>query len=294
MTYTSDSNIITREYFDSLLVETRYINSNLPSTEMTLFGRTFKTPIMTAALSHLHNVCPDGMREFALGAQKANAVCFVGMGEDSDLEDMLQTKADMIKIIKPHENNDVIFHKIEHAVSHGVMAVGMDIDHAYSGDGKYDVVCGLPMKSKSFDEMKGFVNAAKVPFVVKGVLSPYDAQMAAKMGAKAIIVSHHHGIMPYSVPPLMALPEIVNAIGKDLTIIVDCGIESGMDVFKCLALGADGVCIGRNLMDALKDGSDAMADRINRINEELRSILARTGSHGIKDIDSSVIHKRNF
>lgn len=294
MAYTSDSNIITREYFDSLLVETRYINSDLPSTKMQLFGKTFDTPIMTAALSHLHDVCPNGMKEFALGAKKSNAACFVGMGEDEDLEEMLQTGADMIKIIKPHENNEVVFHKIEHAVSHGVMAVGMDIDHAYSGNGKYDVVCGLPMKPKTFDEMKEFVKASSVPFVVKGVLSPYDAEMAAKMGASAIIVSHHHGIMPYSVPPLMVLSEIKKSVNGELTIIVDCGIESGMDAFKCLALGADGVCVGRDLMNALKGGSDAMSGRINALNEELRSILARTGSSGIKNIDSSVIHHKNF
>lgn len=114
------------------------------------------------------------------------------------------------------------------------------------------------------------------------------------MGAKAIVVSHHHGIMPYSVPPLMVLPEIKKAVGDDVTIIVDCGIESGMDVFKCLALGADGVCIGRNLMDALKGGSDAMASRIEAINNELRSIMARTGSAGIMEIDPLVIHQRLF
>ena len=294
MSYTSDSNIITREYFDSLLVETRYINSDLPSTETTLFGYTFATPIMTAALSHLHNVCPNGMSEFALGAYKANAACFIGMGEDEDLEEMLQTGAKMIKIIKPHENNDVIFHKIEHAVSNGAIAVGMDIDHSYAANGKYDVVCGLPMKPKTSEEMKEFVSAAKVPFVVKGVLSPYDAEAALKMGANAIIVSHHHGIMPYSIPPLMALPEILKVTKGSLNVIVDCGIESGMDVFKCLALGADSVCVGRNLMDALKDGSDGVCNRINELNEELRSILARTGSTGVKGIDPAVIHHKNF
>lgn len=287
----SDSNAITRSYFDSLLVETRYINSDLPSTEMSLFGKTFSTPIMTAALSHLHDVCPDGMTEFARGAKKAGAVCFVGMGEDEDLEKMTATGADVVKIIKPHENNDIVFHKIEHAIKNGVFAVGMDIDHSYSGDGHYDNVLGLPMKSKSLDELKSFVQASSVPFVVKGVLSVHDAKLSMEADAKAIIVSHHHGIMPYSVPPLMVLPEILKAVDGKMTVLVDCCFESGMDVFKALALGADGVCIGRNLMDALKGGSDAMASRINEINGELRSIMARTGSLGVKGIDTSVIHK---
>ena len=55
MAYTSNSDKITREYFDSLLVETRYLDSVLPTVKMELFGQTFDTPIMTAALSHLHN-----------------------------------------------------------------------------------------------------------------------------------------------------------------------------------------------------------------------------------------------
>lgn len=287
---TSDSNIITRNFLDSMLVETRYINSELPSTETELFGKKFRTPIMTAALSHLHDVCMDGMTEFARGAKEAGAACFVGMGEDEDLEKMTATGADVIKIIKPHENNDVVFHKIEHAITHGVLAVGMDIDHAYSGDGNYDNVYGLPMKSKSFDEIKSFVEASSVPFVVKGVLSVHDAGLSIEAGAKAIIVSHHHGIMPYSVPPLMVLPEILKVTEGKIKVLVDCGLESGMDVFKALALGADGVCIGRDLMGALKGGSSAMAARINVLNGELKSIMARTGAHNLNDIDPGVIH----
>ena len=294
MSYTNDSNIITREYFDSLLVETRYLGSDLPDTKMSLFGKEFATPVMTAALSHLHKVCDNGMREFAKGAKDANAACFVGMLEDSELEDMLSTGADMIKIIKPHEDDSLIFHKLEHAVSNGCFAVGMDVDHTYNSTGGYDNVLGLPMKAKTLSQMKEYISASKVPFVVKGVLSPKDAENSVKIGAKAIIVSHHHGIMPYSVPPLMALPEILKATQGQLTVIVDCGIESGMDVFKCLALGADGVCVGRNLMDALAGKSAAMTARINEITNELKSIMARTGSSDIKHIDPTVIHHRNF
>lgn len=291
MQLTSDSNKITRDYFDSLLVETRYIDSDLPSTKMELWGEEFDTPIMTAALSHLYDICPNAMAEYARGAKLAGAVGFFGMGEDEDLENMTATGANVVKIIKPHENNAEVIRKIEHAVKNGAFAVGMDIDHAYSWDGKYDVVCGLPMKPKSLDEMKEFVQAASVPFVVKGVLSVADAEKCVEAGAKAIIVSHHHGIMPYSVPPLMVLPEIVNAVGGQLKIFVDCGIESGMDVFKALALGADAVCVGRALMEPLKEGAEGVQKKIQAMNGELMSIMARTGAKDVKSIDAGVIHK---
>ena len=289
-----DSNRITRDYLDSLLIETRYIDSDIPETDCELFGRKYDMPIATAALSHLYSVCDKGMVQFAAGAKKAKALCFMGMGEDVDVEEMTQTGADLVKIIKPHADNDVIFHKIEQAVSCGAVAVGMDIDHAYTSDGRYDEVFGLPMKPKTLKEMEEFVRFAKVPFVVKGVLSTSDAAKCLEAGASAIVVSHHHGIMPYSVPPFMMLPEIVKEVNGKMTIFADCGIESGADVFKALALGADAVCIGRNLMESLKDGSDAMADRMIAINNELKSIMARTGAHSLKEIDLSVIHKRSF
>lgn len=63
MQLTSNSDKITRDYFDSLLIETRYLDAVLPTTEMTLFGETFHTPIMTAALSHLQNTTQNGINE---------------------------------------------------------------------------------------------------------------------------------------------------------------------------------------------------------------------------------------
>ena len=286
----SDSNQITREYFDSILIEARYIDSDLPSMETEFFGKKYKTPVMTAALSHLHNVIADGMEEFAAGARDAGALHFVGMGEDDELERIIATGADTVKIIKPHLDNAVVFHKIEHAVSHGAVAVGMDIDHAYASDGAYDNVMGLPMKPKSLEELKEFISFAKVPFVIKGVLSVQDAVKAKEAGAKAIIVSHHHGIMPYSVPPLMVLPEIVRACEGEMGIIVDCGIESGADAFKALALGADAVALGRALMGPLKNGRAGVTETIDNITAELRSIMARTGAKSVKDIDPGVLH----
>ncbi|CDD47016.1 alpha-hydroxyacid dehydrogenase FMN-dependent L-lactate dehydrogenase [Firmicutes bacterium CAG:534] len=71
MSSKSDSSQITRDYFDSILLETRYWDSDLPSTEMELYGETFETPIMTAALSHLHEICDNAMAEFGKGAKDA-------------------------------------------------------------------------------------------------------------------------------------------------------------------------------------------------------------------------------
>ncbi len=292
--YTTSSDKITRQYFDSLLLEARYLDSAIPSTSFSLFGKEFSTPIMTAALSHLHNTAENGMIVYAKAAKLSDAVHWVGMGEDSELEEIVKTGAASIKIVKPHADNKEVFRKIEHAEKTGCFAVGMDIDHSFAGDGNFDNVLGLPMAAKSFDELKDFVQSTKLPFIVKGVLSVQDAEKCAKAGVKGIQVSHHHGIMPASVPPLMILQDIRKALGLDFPIFIDCGIESGLDVYKCLALGATAVSVGRHLMPLLKKGQETVSKRINDMTAELKGIMAKTGVQDLSQMDSSVIHKRMF
>lgn len=294
MNYTSNSDKITRDFFDSLLLETRYLDSVLPSTKFELYGETFSTPIMTAALSHLGNTAPNGMILYAEAAKKANAVHWVGMGDDSELEKIISTGAKTIKIIKPHKNNSDVFKKIEHAVHAGCFALGMDTDHSFDGKGGYDNVLGLEMKAKTTEELQDFVQASKIPFIVKGVLSPKDAEKCLKAGAAGIVISHHHGMVNYAVPPLFVIGEILNAVAGEIPIFVDCGIESGMDAYKCLALGAVAVSVGRHLMPLLKQGSNSVAERIIQMNQELAGIMSRTGIADLSKMDSSVIHRRFF
>lgn len=294
MNYSSDPDRITRDYFDSLLLETRYIDSTLPSTGMKLFGEEFKTPIMTAALSHLGNTSPDGMVAYARGAALSGAVHWVGMGSDQELEAITATGARTIKIIKPLADNSEVFRKIEHAVGAGCIAVGMDTDHSFNSQGGYDNVFGLQMKAKTMAEIAQFVQAAEVPFIVKGVLSPLDARKCLDAGCAGIVVSHHHGMMPYSVAPLMVLEDILKAVDGRMEVFVDCGIESGMDAYKCLALGAKAVSVGRHLMPLLKEGPEAVAARINQMTAELAGVMARTGVADLQSMDPSVIHRRAF
>lgn len=291
-----DSNQITREYFDSLLIEMRHIDAVLPSTKFELFGETFDTPVMMAALSHLNNVYEDGMVEMAKGALAANAVNWAGMGDQDEIAAITATGARTINIIKPYADNDYILKRIEHAERCGVMALGMDVDHSFGGNGRYDIVLGEHMKPKTLTEIKEFIKSTKLPFIIKGVLSEQDAYKALEAGAKGIVVSHHHGIMNYAVPPLLVLPRIAKVINGQIPIFVDCGVMSGSDVFKALALGANAVSAGRAIMEPLKkNGAEGVKNQIVKMTEELAGIMARTCSPDIYHIDSSVIwHKSKF
>ncbi len=290
-----DSNVITREYFDSLLLEMRHIDGKKADTSVRFFGEKFDTPIATAALSHLNNTATDGMANMALGAKNAGALCFSGMGEYEEIKAMCDTGAKVIKIIKPHLKDEMVFEKIEEAKKAGCFGIGMDIDHAFAANGEYDHVCGFDMEPKSLEQLRSFIEAGDMPFVVKGVLSLADAKKALAIGADAIIVSHHHGIMDYAVPPLMILPKIAEYVNKKIPIFVDCCIESGMDAFKALALGADGVCVGRAIMEPLKEnGAQGVTDTMNNMNATLKMAMSRCGFSKLSAIDDSVIWHRDF
>ena len=286
-----NADAFTRTFFDSLMLETRYLDAELPSTKLELFGESFDTPVMTAALSHLRSPYGNGMVEYAKAAAACHAVHWMGMGEDKELEEVVATGARTIKIIKPHADNAEVFRRIRHAVGAGCFVVGMDIDHAFDGAGGYDNVLGLPMKPKSTAEIRSFVQAAGVPFIVKGVLSVSDARKCLDAGVAGIVISHHGGRVRYSIPPLMAIEAIAEAVKGKMKIFVDCGIVSGMDAYKCLALGADAVSVGRHLIPLVREGADAVAKRLKEMTAELAGVMSATGVRNLSEMDPTVIHK---
>ena len=287
-----NSNAITRRYLDSLLIETRYMNSTFPDTEMTLYGKKFKTPVMTAALSHLDHFMFEGATaQYAEGAAKAGAVLWLGMADEPEVERCASAGTDMIEIIKPYADRELIFEKIRHAEKLGLLAVGVDIDHPFGPDGSADFVDDFEMAPLTTEELKQICSCTPLPVIVKGVLSVYDARQAAEAGAGGIVVSHHNNRIEYAVPPMALLPEIAEMAGP-VPVFVDCEIKTGMDAFKALALGAKGVCIGRPLMTAIRENTETGArDYLLRANSELKKAMAFTGSRDLAHIDSGVIHR---
>ena len=286
-----NANQFTRDYFDAIMLEMRHFGAVIPDTKMTLFGAEFTTPVMTAALSHLNNCHPDGLEELAKGALGAGALMWSGMGADEELERVCATGAKVIRIIKPHADNETIFREIALAQSLGCLAVGMDLDHAFNAHGEYDNIFGeCPLAGKTIAELASFVAATNLPFIIKGVLSVTDALKCLEIGAGGIVVSHHHGIMDYAIPPLMVLPAIVTAINGKIPIFVDCGVENGFDVYKALALGATGVSVGRTLMKPLAtDGHVGVTEKINEITKTLKGTMARTAAANLAQIDPTVV-----
>ena len=143
----SHSDKITRDFFDSLLLESRYLDSDLATTDLEIFGQHFSTPIMTAALSHLggkgkssasfiEEKAESGMIVYAEAAAKSNTLHWVGMGDDQELEDIVATGAKTVKVIKPHADNKEVFRKMEHAVKTGCVAAVHDGFNAGGGQSR--------------------------------------------------------------------------------------------------------------------------------------------------------------
>ncbi len=291
----ASSKEVTRAYFDSLLLEERLMDSAVPDTALTLYGKTFKTPIMTAALSHIGTFNPDmpnGMVQYAQGAEMAGVVHWIGMGSDEEFAAVCATGAQTIRIIKPYADEEKIYEQIRCAKEHGALAVGMDIDHMFDLKGNPDICVGEEMAVKSSSDLKRYIEFAKMPFVIKGVLSVKDALKCAEIGVQGIVVSHHGGRLNYAVPPLYVLPDIVKAVGDKMPIFVDCGINSGMDAYKALALGATAVSVGGHLIPYIRQGgAEAVAERITAMTDEMKGVMAYTGVTDMKHFDATVIHR---
>lgn len=289
----SDANVITQKYMDSILIEERIIGSVVASTETEFLGETFSSPVMMPAFSHLKNFGGrelTGLEEYSLAAGNANVLNFCGMMENDMFSRIIATGAKTIRIVKPYDDNSKVIDQMKFAEDAGAFGIGMDIDHIFGETGT-DICVGEKMAVQTADMLRSYVESTKLPFVVKGVLSVRDALICAEIGAKAIIVSHHHGRMPYAVPPMMVLPEIREVLeGKDVKIIVDCGIESGADVYKALALGADAAAVGRSMLPYLeKNGAGGVEAYLNKVKNELRFIMSNTGFSKVSDIDDSAL-----
>ena len=127
--------------------------------------------------------------------------------------------------------------------------------------------------------------------VLKGILDVEDAELAVKCGAQALVVSNHGGRQLDGAPSsIKALPEIVDAIGSKMEIMLDGGIRSGQDVMRALALGAKSCMIGRAYAHGLGAAGEAgVAKAIDLIAKELITTMGLCGINKIAEIDDRVL-----
>ena len=145
--------------------------------------------------------------------------------------------------------------------------------------------------SISWSDLEWIRDFWKGPMIIKGILDPQDAKDAVTFGADGIVVSNHGGRQLDGVlSTARALPPIVQAVGNDLTVLVDSGIRSGLDVVRMLALGAKGVLLGRSMAYALAaDGQRGVENMLDIFAKEMRVAMTLTGVTSIGQIDETTL-----
>ena len=270
------------------------------STEIELFGKSFKYPVFAGPVGAVKLHYGDKYTDLeyneilVAGCNDSGIAAFTGDGTDPKV---MEEAAKAIKrcggmgipTIKPWDMN-TIREKMELAKRSEAFAIAMDIDAA-----------GLPFLqnlnppagSKSVEELKEIVKMAEVPFILKGIMTPNAARKALEAGVQGIVVSNHGGrVLDQCPATAQVLPSIVEAVGKDMKILADGGIRTGIDVFKALALGADAVLAARPFVTAVyggaEEGVEALAEKFGA---ELIDTMKMCGAFSIEEISPEMIWK---
>jgi len=192
-----------------------------------------------------------------------------------------------IAFIKPW-NDKELFQKIENLRETGSDTMGIDIDAAGLITLKK---MGRPVFPRSLAQLTRIVKKCEMKFILKGVMTPEDAELAVEAGVDAIVVSNHGGRVFDSLPGTAeVLPNIAGRVKGKITILVDGGIRSGGDVLKLLALGADAVMIGRPFSIAAMGGlQQGIETYIETISNELRQAMVLTGTKSVTSVHKNIL-----
>ena len=281
---------VNRAYLDSLFLEPRFLSSVVADSRSTILGTPVSVPMFCGPMGGWKQLGEKAVAECARGLKAAGVVMTLGIGGSDELQQAVDSGVAVIKFVKPYRNTELIFKKIEEAERRGCVAVGMDIDH-FHGRLVGDVVdLDDTFAPQGVEMMRAAIASTSLPFIIKGVLGLDDARKAVSLGAKAIVVSNHgQASLDCAMPSVLALPEIVAAVGRQVEVYVDTGFRNGNDIVKALALGAHAVGFANSVLLAWGAGREEGVRRlVELVGAEMRRTMSALGCadctavHGVK------------
>ena len=265
-------------------------------TSIELFGKTFQYPFFAGPVGAVNLHYGDKYNDMSYNDVMVAACADAGIAAftgDGTSPEVVKAAAAAIRerggagipTIKPW-NFDTVKEKLSLVNEAGAYAVAMDIDAA-----------GLPFLknmqppagAKSVEEMRRIIKEAGLPFIIKGIMTINGAMKAKEAGAAAIVVSNHGGRVLDQCPATAeVLEDIVGAVDGSMKVLVDGGIRSGVDVFKALAMGADGVLIARPFVPAVYGaGAKGVQVYVEKIAGELQDTMEMCGVYSIDEINKN-------
>ncbi|WP_272700473.1 alpha-hydroxy-acid oxidizing protein [Desulfovibrio sp. Fe33] len=272
-----------------------------PDTSATLLGIDMSMPVMAAPIGGVSFNMGGGVSEedyidaVVGGCRAAGVIGCTGDGvppviHEAGFAAIAKNDGHGIPFIKPWEGVE-LDEKLEKARAAGCAVFGMDVDAA----GLITLrQMGRPVAPKPVAELVKIIDKVHgwgAKFILKGIMTPDEAALAVEAGADAIVVSNHGGrVLDHTPGTAEALPDVVEKVHGDITILVDGGIRTGADILKMLALGANGVLIGRPVSVAAVGGlQDGVEKYFATLKSQLSGAMVLTGCKDIASIDANVL-----
>jgi len=269
-----------------------------PDTTVTILGKKLALPVLAAPIGGVSFNMGGGVSEedyiqaIVNGCKAKSIIGCTGDGvpdfiHQSGLDAVKMAAGHGIPFIKPWED-DELFKKLDLAQATGTDTIGMDIDAA----GLITLrKMGRPVSPKPLEKLSAIIEKCGMKFVLKGIMTPDEAELAIGAGADAIVVSNHGGrVLDHAPGGAEVLEEIADTVNGRITVLADGGVRTGGDILKLLALGADAVMIGRPFSVAAVGGLQAGVETyIDTLMSELKQTMVLTGTASASSVNKKIL-----
>ncbi|MGL5979134.1 MAG: alpha-hydroxy-acid oxidizing protein [Erysipelotrichaceae bacterium] len=265
-------------------------------TSSVFFGQPVSMPIFVAPIAGVKNNYGADISDLEYteavvqGSVQAGTMAFSGDGMHAEMFlDPLGVVACYggVPTIKPWNDTDTAWRLEAAQKEPKVLAIATDVDASGLTILRNSTT---PVKSKSVSDLAAMKQmCGDKPFIIKGIMSVAGAKKALAAGADAIVVSNHGGrVLDDCQAPIEVLAEIKAVINDEMKIFIDGGFQRGSDVFKALALGADGVLVGRRAgIAAIGGGVQGVNLMLRQMQQELEETMLLCGCKQISDINKT-------
>ena len=278
-----------RAAFDRITLRPRLLVPTLDmDLSVTLFGDKLFAPIVVGPIGNQRRFHPDGELATVKGASAARALTVVS-SHSSVLPQEIEARAGTWLWYQVFASDAAARTQIQDAVKAGCRAICITVGAAPAPNGgRRGTATAAKTDWAAVDALKRGVS---VPVMIKGITTPGAARLAMQHGADGIIVSNYGGrVGPGTDAPILALPQIVDAVDGKVPVLVDGSFRRGTDILKALAFGARSVLVGRPAMWGLAAyGADGVQGVVEMLQTELARYMGMCGKSRVGMLDRTIL-----